>query len=472
MASAPVAGTELTSERAQQALEQLIAEHNIPGAGFAAARDGQIVATAAAGMANLDTGMCVDDTTVWQPGSIGKTYNAVLVMQLVDEGLLDLDAPVLQYIPDLRFADDVATRTITARQLLNHTGGIDGDRLDESGALFGRGDDAVQRYVASLSDLPQMLPPGRLWSYCNAGYIVLGRLVEVLRGMPYERVLAEKLLQPAGLDDTFCFPEQVITRNVAAGHIPMPDGGMSVSPIWAMGRANGPAGVVPYATMRDLLGFADILLRRGVAANGTRILSEAAVDEMLRPHVECPERELLGGHWGLGVMMRVDPAPAIYGHDGNTFGQTAALRFIPERNIAFALITNRHQANAVFAVLSNAIVDEWAGIVTPRQRRPVEGLTVENPQRLAATYGNVAAHIDITVADGVPTMTLGARRQTAEQVDPRPSVLRPLDRDTFVAHLDIIDEDLQVAFIEPDAEGRPGYLHFGGRLYKREDATA
>jgi CubicO group peptidase (beta-lactamase class C family) len=467
MASASVAGGPLTSERAQQALEQLIADRGIPGAGFAAAKDGQIVATAAAGVANIDTGLRVDDTTIFQAGSIGKTYTAVLVMQLVDEGLLDLDAPVVRHLPDLRFADEVATRTITARRLLNHTGGIDGDRLDERGTLYGRGDDAVQRYVAGLHDLPQMLPPGKLWSYCNAGYIVLGRLVEVLRDMPFEQVLSQRLLQPAGLTSTFYFAEDVIARNVAAGHIPTPDGGMTVSPIWALGRAGASAGAVPYTTLTDLVGFAGVLLRRGLAADGTRILSEAAVAEMLRPHVECPERELLGGHWGLGVMMRIDPAPAIYGHDGNTMGQTAALRFIPELGIAYGLITNRHQANAVFAELCNAIVDDWAGIVTPRQRKPVEGLRVDNPERFAGTYANVAAQIEIGLADGTPTMSLRARRDTAEQLDTAPSPLRPLDQDTFVAHLDIIDEDLQVAFLEPDAAGRPGFLHFGGRLYKR-----
>jgi CubicO group peptidase (beta-lactamase class C family) len=468
MASAPVAGGPLTSERAQEALEQLIAEHAIPGAGFAAARDGQIVATAAAGVTSVDTGLRCDDSTIWQPGSIGKMYTAVLVMQLVDEGRLDLDAPVAAHLPDLRFADAEATRSITARQLLSHTAGIDGDRLDESGRLFGRGDDALQRYVASLADLPQMLPPGRLWSYCNAGYMVLGRLVEVLRGATFEQVLSETLLQPAGLDNTWCFPEEVVARNVAAGHFPGPGGSMSVSPIWALGRAGAAAGAVPYTTMADLLGFAAILLRRGVAADGTRILSEASVAEMLRPHVVCPERELLGGHWGLGVMMRIEPAPSVYGHDGNTLGQTAALRFVPERGIAYALITNRNQANAVFSVLCNAIVDDWAGIVTPRQRRPADGLEVRDVQRLAGTYGNVAAQIDVEVDHGQPTMALRARRETAEQLATTPSPLRPVDQDTFLVHLDIVDEDLQVAFVEPDASGRPGFLHFGGRLYKRE----
>lgn len=468
MATAPPASKELTSERAQEALEQLIAEHNIPGAGFAALRDGEVVATAAAGVTSLDTGIKVTDGTIWQPGSIGKTYCATLVMQLVDEGLVDLDQPVSSYIPGLRFADDTATRTVTVRQLLSHTGGIDGDRIDETGALFGRGDDAVARYVASLADLDQIAAPGHLWSYCNAGYVVLGRLVEVMRNATYESVLREKLLTPAGLGNTFCFPEEVVARNVAMGHLPSPDGSLTVAPFWALGRSGGPAGAIPYATMTDLVEFAAILLRGGVARDGTRILSAASVAEMQRPHAECPERELLGGHWGLGLLIKLDPAPAVFGHDGNTFGQTAAMRFIPEHNLAFALITNRHQTNLLFADLCNAIVDDWAGIVTAHQRKPVEGLTVDAPERFTGTYANIAAEIPITLSDGGLRMELSPRRETAEvSFDMPPFPMRPLDDSTFLAHIEVMGDSLQVAFLEPDAAGRPKYLHFGGRLYRR-----
>ena len=467
MTTAPLAGTELTSSRAQEALERLIADHNIPGAGFAALRDGEVVATAAAGIANLDTGLRVTDGTIFQPGSIGKTYCTVLVMQLVDDGLVDLDKPVTGYIPGLRFADETATRTITVRQLLSHTGGIDGDRIDESGSQFGRGDDAVARYVASLADLDQIVEPGRLWSYCNAGYVVLGRLVEVLREATYESVLREKLLEPAGLRDTLCFPEEVVTRNVSAGHMPMPDASLKVSPIWALGRSGAPAGAIPYATVSDVVRFADVLLRGGVAGNGTRILSAESVAEMQRPHAECPERELLGGHWGLGLLAKLDPGPSVFGHDGNTLGQTAAMRFIPERNLAFALITNRHQTNMLFAELCNAIVDDWAGIVTARQRKPVDGLRVEAPERFTGTYANVAAEIPVTLQDGALTMELKPRREMAEMPDLKPFPMRPLDNTTFLARIDIVDDDLQVAFLEPDGAGRPKYLHFGGRLYRR-----
>lgn len=463
MASTAVASPRLSAERA---LNDLIRERDIPGAGFAASRDGEIVVNTAAGVCNVVTGMRATTDTVWQPGSIGKTYTAVLVMQLVDDGLLDLDAPVLRYLPELRFADSHATRTVTARQLLSHTSGIDGDRIDETGALFGRGDDAVTRYVASLVDLPQIAEPGRLWSYCNAGYVVLGRLIEVLRGMTYEQALAARVLAPAALVNTFSFAEDVMQRNFSSGHMPGPGGTMVLSPIWMPGRACGPAGTAVVATMSDLLGFAEILLRRGVARNGTRILSEHSVLEMERPLVDCPERELLGGHWGLGVLVKPGP-PSVYGHDGNTFGQTASLRYIPERHIAYALITNRMQANRSFGELSRTVVDEWAGITTEAQRAPIDGLRVQHPEVLSGTYENIAAALTVEPDDAQLTLRFRVKRETAQGFDERPRALRPLDETTWLVHLDEADDDLQVAFLDPAANGRPEYLHFGGRSYRR-----
>lgn len=457
---------ELNSETAQAALEKIIAARDIPGAGFAAMKDREIVAVAAAGVANLDTGHAVTDDTIWQAGSIGKTYTATLVMQLVEDGLLELDRPVLEYLPELRFADEEATRTVTTRNLLTHTAGIDGDKYDETGDLYGRGDDCLQRYVADLVDLPQIIEPGRIWSYCNAGYIVLGRLIQVLRGQSYEQVLKERVLDPAGLDDTKTYAGQVIQRNVSAGHMPGPEGKLVVAPIWELGRSVNPAGGTPYVTPENLVRFGQVFLNGGVAANGTRILSEASVREMQRPQVECPERELSGGHWGLGLMVKLGPGNAVYGHDGNTFGQTASLRFVPEANATFALVSNRLYANNALADLCEDIIDEWAGTVTVKRPQPVEGVPFDI-DRLIGIYEHIGVEFHVRDVGGKLMMAIEVTRDTTGQIDSTPNELRPIDDNTFLVHLAEMNDDLQVAFLEPDSAGRPGYMHFGGRISRR-----
>src|SRR5712692_6310719 len=110
---------------------------------------------------------------------------ATLIMMLVDEGRLDIDAPVKQYLPTFAVRDPHARDTVTVRNLLCHTSGFDGDVFLDTG----RGDDALARYLEQISDLPQICQPGTIWSYSNSGYAILGRLVEVITGSAFEDAL-------------------------------------------------------------------------------------------------------------------------------------------------------------------------------------------------------------------------------------------------------------------------------------------
>src|SRR5690349_524453 len=110
----------------QSSLEAAVREHGVPGVSIAVLENGEI-RTAAAGVANLDTGVPLTPNTVMHIGSITKVMNATLVMQLVEEGRIELDAPVRRYLPDLQLKDRDALDRITARMLLDHTSGIDGE---------------------------------------------------------------------------------------------------------------------------------------------------------------------------------------------------------------------------------------------------------------------------------------------------------------------------------------------------------
>src|SRR3954447_25234508 len=116
---------------------ELVAQRNVPGAAIAVLKDGEIVDTAA-GVLSTSTGVAVTADSVFQIGSITKVWTATLVMQLVDEGLLDLDAPIRRYLPEFRLQDEKAAAAITTRQLLSHQAGFEGDVFTDTG----RGDDA------------------------------------------------------------------------------------------------------------------------------------------------------------------------------------------------------------------------------------------------------------------------------------------------------------------------------------------
>src|SRR5205823_2156303 len=123
------------------------------------------------------------------------------MMRLVERELVELDAPVRRYLPDFRLADRDAAARITVRQLFQHVAGFAGDRF----ADFGPGDDALARYVAAIEGQESLVPLGANWSYNNAALSVAGRVMEVVTGETFERVMRRELLDPLGLQRTFFF---------------------------------------------------------------------------------------------------------------------------------------------------------------------------------------------------------------------------------------------------------------------------
>ena len=172
-------------------LEEGIARSKSPGASFAMFHDGQLHA-AAAGILSVETGQRTTVNSMYQIGSITKVFTATLVLQLVEEGRLDLDKPIIEYLPDFMCADRAARARITTRHLLSHTSGLDGDFITDTGF----GEDALRRYVDRCALLPQLHEPGNGFSYCNSGYVIAGRIVEVLRGRSWDHEFSSRILAP------------------------------------------------------------------------------------------------------------------------------------------------------------------------------------------------------------------------------------------------------------------------------------
>jgi CubicO group peptidase (beta-lactamase class C family) len=156
------------------------------------------VAAVGRGGDGVDIGAAgADPEALFQIGSVTKVMTATLVLQHVERGDIGLDDPVAGHIDDFRLDPPEATRQVTVRHLLTHTCGI--DRADDFSDT-GSGDDAVARYVAEvIAGAPLIHPPGERWSYCNAGYTVLGRLVEVLDGRPWDDAIAARIFAPLGM---------------------------------------------------------------------------------------------------------------------------------------------------------------------------------------------------------------------------------------------------------------------------------
>ncbi len=439
---------------------RLVADRGVPGAAVAVLVDGEI-REAAAGVLSLSTGVAATTDSVFQIGSITKLWTSTLVMQLVDDGLLDLDTPVREYLPEFTTADEAAARTITPRHLLTHTCGFEGDIFDDTG----RGDDAVEKLVARMASVPQIVEPGEIFSYNNLGFVVLGRLIEVLRGQPFDQVLTERLITPLGITHAAPSPYEAIVHRVAIGHIDTGDGVRATS-TWALARSNAPAGAMLAMSARDLITFSKLHLDGGVAADGTRVLQAASAAQMLEQQVEVPLPTSSG--WGLGFALHDTDAGLVVGHDGGTIGQGAFLRIVPGAGVAVALVTNGGDMLGLYFDVVRHLVTELAGAtLEPRPTPPAEPAPFDAWPYLG-TYSDTIYDMVVTQdADGSVHLDRTPKDVLVEAGErPARMALVQLAPDQLISRESVNGGHSVFAFVGRDDEGRARHIHYG-RIIRR-----
>ncbi|MFF4771322.1 serine hydrolase domain-containing protein [Microtetraspora fusca] len=442
------------ADRLADRLPGLLAAGGVPGAGLAVLVGDEIVEHAA-GVLNTTTGVAATTDSIFQIGSITKIWTATLAMQLVDEGRLDLDAPVREYLPGFRLRDESAARTVTARHLAAHTAGFDGDVVPP----VEWGDQALAAFVDGLGGVGQIFPPGLMFSYNNLGYVVLGRLVEVLRGRPYDQCLREHLLAPLGITHAAPTPWEAVMRRTAVGHI-----GGEPAPHYAPGRLEAPAGSVLAMRARDLLTFVRMHLRDGLADDGTRVLSRAGTRLMRSVQVEQPDLGCPGDARGLGWALYGRPGGTLIGHNGGTVGQNAYLRVVPERGIAVALLTNGGDPAHVYEEVVGGVLAELAGIIPPPRPAPAADPRVVDAWRYVGVYANDVAETTVEQdASGRLWMTIKPIGAGSVLLGaPEPVELLAYRGDTLLT----AGEHTAVAFLGDDGQGRALYGH-AGRAVRR-----
>ncbi|MEU4195813.1 serine hydrolase domain-containing protein [Kribbella sp. NPDC026611] len=446
----------------QDRLAALLAEHQVPGAAVGVLHGGTTI-DHAAGVLSRATGVETTTESVFQIGSITKVWTTSLVMQLADEGKLDLDRPVRSYLPEFVIADETAAAAITTRQLLDHTAGFEGDIFNETG----KGDDAVEKFVATLSEVTQLFPPGEMFSYNNAGFAVLGRLVEVLRGTSYDAALREHLFTPLGLAHAATDPYEAILHRAAVGHIrPEPDAEPVPAPMWAMTRGMAPAGAMLALSARDLLAFAKLHLD-----GGGDVLSAASVRAMQEPQVKLPALGMMGESWGLGWELFDWDGTRVIGHDGGTIGQSAFLRVVPEHGLAVALLTNGGDTVEVYKAVFDHVIRELAGLELPALPSPPAEPVPVDVERMLGTYS--CEVMDVTVRrdhDGKLWLDQTMKGILAE-LGPKPDPVELVGRaaDSLITVKVENGVHQPYVFVGDDGSGHARYVH-SGRAIRRADA--
>ncbi|AYY12196.1 class A beta-lactamase-related serine hydrolase [Actinobacteria bacterium YIM 96077] len=441
-------------------LGELANRHGVPGTSVAVLAGGDI-AEAATGVLNVRTGVAATTDSVFQIGSITKVWTTSLIMQLVDEGRLDLDAPVRAYVPEFTVADARASAQITVRQLTCHVAGFEGDIFTDTG----RGHDAVEKYLGVITEVPQLFAPGERFSYNNAGYVVLGRIVEVLREKPFGTALRDHLATPLGLSHLATDADEAILHRAAVGHIePEPEAEQVPAPVWSLPASNAPAGSLLAMSAADLVRFAAMHLAGGTSADGAQILSDGSVSAMQERQVELPNLGILGNAWGLGWEIFDWAGGVVIGHDGGTIGQSAFLRIVPGTGVAVAVLTNGGNPLALYSTVMDHILQELAGVRVPSLPAPPDRPEpVADPARYVGRYA--ADVVEYTVegdAEGRLWQTMTPRGVLAEagRKEVRSELVR-LSGDTFVTAEPVDGMHMPAAFVGSDPDGRAKFLHQG-----------
>lgn len=448
------------SEPLSDLLEHLRIRHGVAGATLGVLQDGRIEAVAS-GLLNIETGVECTLQSVFQIGSIGKIFTTTLVMQLVDEGRLSLDDRVVRHLPDFAIGDARATRSLTVRQLLNHTSGMDGDFFppdDPEGP-------STASYVRKMNLLPSLNPPGSgPMAYCNSGFVTAGRIVEALTGTPWQTAVQDRICARLGMTHFFAYPQQALRYRCAMGHVhdPKEAGQLRRAPATYLPLSAAPAGTVLSMSVQDVLKFAAAHMANGACSDGSSLLSAASAGRMQTDTMPIPPFSRLGvTHWGLGWFVCDGHGYRMIGHDGATLGQFAYLRAFPDQGVAFALLTNspsRKMFDELEAHLMQALLK------TGRAPQPPRAAWTPDPRKYVGTYANIAATYDVAAQGDVLAIDLKSRVIGPDTV----GTLEPYCEDVFTLHAPGSPVDGDKVSFHGGEDGAPHpYFRIGLRIGRR-----
>jgi CubicO group peptidase (beta-lactamase class C family) len=308
--------------------EAKMKEYGVPGVALGIVQDG-VVSIRGLGVTNVEDPLPVTAHTVFPIASISKTFAATAMMRLVEQGKVDLHAPVRTYLPDFRVRDEAVSRDVTVWHLLTHLGGWEGQVSGPD-----RGTETLKNFVGSITDLMQVAPPGAAWSYNNAGFSIAGRVIESVTGTSINRAIRDLVFQPLGLEHAGTTAGDFIVQRFAAGHFTR-NGTTTLQRPFAPSSSVTAGGVGLCIT--DLLTYARFHMGDGTAASGQRILKRESLELMraVQAHKQSTDDDI-GIAWHLRTVGGVRTAS----HGGTLAAHILLLEIVPERNFAIAILTN------------------------------------------------------------------------------------------------------------------------------------
>ena len=365
-----------TVAKIETLVEEIMASGQVPGAAVGIVKDGELVYAEGFGVTELGSDEPVTPDSIFHMGSVAKTATAVAIMQLVEAGKIDLDAPLTEYLPDFTLADPDLGE-VTIRRLLSHTAGMPDpiDWLAEYQDENLRSDDAaLDDYVRKLGDQSLTYQPGEDWAYSNTGFDVLGDVVATVSGQSFEDYLQANVLTPLGMANSSYLLSDLDPAKLAAPHMYDEDGNAKTLDFYPYTRAHAPSAAF-YSNVNDMARFALANMNQG-ELDGMRVLPASAYEEMWAPQAASPWAEMFGpqvASYGLGWWVGDFNEHPIIGNYGTEFGFQSHLALFPDDDMAVIALVNLFdpEAGAFFALdIGSAVAEALLGVETEPATQP------------------------------------------------------------------------------------------------------
>ncbi len=324
-------------------VEKIRAAYEIPGIAIGVVKNGEIYFSGGFGVANIKTGQPVTDSTIFHLASVSKPFVATAIMQLVEAGKVDLEKPVIDYVPYFKVAGN-KYRRITIKQMLTHTSGMP-DVMDYEWGQPEEPAGALTRYTKSLIDEKLIFSPGEKWAYSNMAFEVLGNLIEQVSGLSFEEYIRQNILDPLDMKHSNFLVDEANKNLYTDGHIRQLS--IMVSDTYPYNPKHAPSSTL-HSNAVDMCHWAIANMNRGNYKD-QRILKDSSYDILWKRYTIAYDDLSNGLSWFLGERN----GKIMVQHGGGDLGFSTYFCMQPETKNAVVILTN-HDYSPVQA-LNNAM---------------------------------------------------------------------------------------------------------------------
>ncbi|WP_037247396.1 serine hydrolase [Rhodopirellula baltica] len=375
-------------EQLSQTIRSEMEQKQIPSFSIALVANGKVVSSAGFGFQDANKTIPASGKTVYRVGSISKLLTDVALMQLVEQGELDLDHPIQKVLPEFKIADAEHSEKITLRQLTQHRAGI--VRESPVGNYFDPTEPTLKATVASLVDTPPVYALGTRTKYSNAGVSVIGLAVEEAAGMSHPEYVQQHVLEPLGMTHTSFERNEALLEHTADGWMWGYDRPAFAAPEFLLGT--GPAGNL-YSSVEDLAQFSLFVMGQ----HPEKILEDASLNKMLQPGETSDGKPL---PYGIGFRVSDFQGHRRVGHGGAVYGFSTQLEILPDENIAVIAASSLDGTNNWITRICDQALEGMLAVRNDQQLTPpvsTESVPRSRARSLAGVYSSMPGDASRTV---------------------------------------------------------------------------